>query len=129
VRDTFHFFQPEPTHTLISAIAKPLPRQILGPSRNVRRCRCPCSSLALPILFSSSHLSGLKESESSPQKILEVLMVWMGMRKTSPLLTVMLFTLSPLGRIIGDARGTTSSRLAWTAKGTVSGIMHRPRET
>ena len=58
--------------TLNSAIAKPFPRHVRGPSMKVSRCRCPCTSFAPVEMPSSSvHRSGLNSLASAPHSAVD----------------------------------------------------------
>lgn len=110
-----------PRHTLIrmilqrtlnSASAKLLPKQILGPSENVRRFLCPEISLDL-VSEVSSHLSGSNSFAFGPQNTSERFMARIGEETTVPLATVRLYTVSPVLVVIGDVNGITSSSAAY----------------
>lgn len=98
--------------TLNSVSAKLLPKQILGPSENVRRFLCPEISLDL-VSDISSHRSGSKSFAFGPQNTSERFMARMGDETIVPFATVRLCTISPVLVVIGDVNGITSSSAAY----------------
>ena len=94
--------------------------QILGPSKNVNRWRCPDSSLARAAAGSSplSHRSGLNILASGPQMSSERWMARIGIVMIVPrAMEIQSVVAPPAAASAGMLRGTTSSSIAYRMGG------------
>ena len=117
-------------HTLNSASANPLPKQVLGPSTKVSKWRCPWTSFARIWELSSNHLSGRNCLAVGPQKASDLFIRRIGEVILAPFTTVILSTVSPDAVTRGLLSGSTSSSAAWCRVTIVShGISKFSNET